>query len=502
MSLKEKAIKGTAISGTSTIYIAVLNFILVPILLNNLGLISYGLIGVVNLFSMIGYISLFGFGMASVIPKYIAEYRSKNKFDRINELVNTSLLLFAIIGLILFILLRLPLGLILDSFSGIAESYRKTLSDIITMVLFSYIFQFPLIILRGTLEGLLMFKLIHISIILVETFKAVSIYIMVRNGFTFEYVIYVNLIGAFILFIIFSYGVFFVFAEYKISQISFNSLKSISKYSSYMFAGRITSVIYNNADRLMISVFLSPSIMGLYEVLKKIPDLINRFLGIAVSTIIPITSSLQDDRKEEKIKILFHKGFRIYFSFIAPVIILFMIFSDEFLLIWLGPNYQYLSKLLILFLLNNLIITLFFGGNILYGINEQVKNMTLFRFGHAMIKLFTLILFIQEYELYAIVISYLLAQIFMLFVLILYYKVIKFNIKLFVSDIIQIVSMSLLTCVLFKLFISSILITNFFTLVLFILTSLLTSWLIIFSYKFDSEDKNILLTLINRAKGI
>ena len=302
MSLKEKAIKGTAISGTSTIYIAVLNFILVPILLNNLGLISYGLIGVVNLFSMIGYISLFGFGMASVIPKYIAEYRSKNKFDRINELVNTSLLLFAIIGLILFILLRLPLGLILDSFSGIAESYRKTLSDIITMVLFSYIFQFPLIILRGTLEGLLMFKLIHISIILVETFKAVSIYIMVRNGFTFEYVIYVNLIGAFILFIIFSYGVFFVFAEYKISQISFNSLKSISKYSSYMFAGRITSVIYNNADRLMISVFLSPSIMGLYEVLKKIPDLINRFLGIAVSTIIPITSSLQDDRKEEKIK--------------------------------------------------------------------------------------------------------------------------------------------------------------------------------------------------------
>jgi len=103
MSLKDKAIKGTAISGISTIYIAVLNFILVPVLLNNLGLASYGLIGVVNLFSMIGYISLFGFGMASVMPKYMAEYRSKNKFDQINELVTTSLLLYALTGLILFL---------------------------------------------------------------------------------------------------------------------------------------------------------------------------------------------------------------------------------------------------------------------------------------------------------------------------------------------------------------------------------------------------------------
>jgi len=70
----------------------------VPYLIRNIGLESFGILTLV--WALIGYFSLFDFGLGRVLTQQIAAYRGANAHDRLPSLIKTGLLLTLVTGLI------------------------------------------------------------------------------------------------------------------------------------------------------------------------------------------------------------------------------------------------------------------------------------------------------------------------------------------------------------------------------------------------------------------
>lgn len=501
MSRKKALINGTLINALSTVYVAILTFLLIPIFIENLGVTGYGLIGIANIFSLLGYISFFDFGMASTIPKFIAEYRSKKQIDNLNELINTSLLLFIIIGSVLAIVMVPFLGYIIEELFSVPPEFLPTFVKVVTVLVVSYVFQFPLLILKGILQGFLRFDILQWALILVETLRFGVVYYLVTNNHGFEVVVYSNIFAPLILTAIYFTAIIKVFPEYKFRSLSILSIKKIRKFSSYLFVGKFSSLLYNNTDRFLVGIFLSPALMGAYDVLYKLPMMVNKFFGLAVSAIIPVSSSINVDTEKSLIVQLFHKGFRFYFSFVGPIICASAYFAKTFLLVWVGQEFEFLYDLLLILLLWNLSTTLLFGGNIIMGLNLMMKELTFFRIIQALIKVVSCLLIIKNTELWAIPYSYLISSISIVYILTIFKKAINFKYQRLFLDIFIVLICGMVPYLINEYFISRLLIEPNI-LILAIKGSIWCAihWLLIYFLLFDADDRHTILGILKVKK--
>ena len=62
------------------------------IMVRNLHQDGYGLWTLIMSFSMTGYLSIVGFGMASSVTKFVAEYDAKDEINKINQVISIAFL--------------------------------------------------------------------------------------------------------------------------------------------------------------------------------------------------------------------------------------------------------------------------------------------------------------------------------------------------------------------------------------------------------------------------
>jgi O-antigen/teichoic acid export membrane protein len=84
-ALKEKIIRNTISCGASSTISILANFLLLPFMISRLGVIEYGLIGISDIFTVGGCMSLLEMGFQSSISKYVAEYNAKNNHIKIRR---------------------------------------------------------------------------------------------------------------------------------------------------------------------------------------------------------------------------------------------------------------------------------------------------------------------------------------------------------------------------------------------------------------------------------
>ena len=94
--LSQKVVKNTMYNFLGVLCISVASLILTPLIINALGLEQFGIWVTIHVF--ITYLGFFDFSMSSPIIKYVAEYLEKGDKKKLNELFNTSLVFYVLIG--------------------------------------------------------------------------------------------------------------------------------------------------------------------------------------------------------------------------------------------------------------------------------------------------------------------------------------------------------------------------------------------------------------------
>lgn len=406
MGLKKQLFRNTFFNGLASIYLALIQFISIPILIQSLGKEVFGIVAMINIFSIVGYISILDLGIPATIQRFTGFYLSKNQLDSLYRLISvaiTKLLIASVFSGLLIVMFR---RVIVYEFFRLDVEAAAVVMKLLVFQSFFNVFNFGNLLFKNALESLSCFKYVSFVALVIETLKIISIIFVEYIGIIdLSFVIYLYGVLSILIFIFYLTKFINEVPGFSYDPYDFKFSRDEKRFSNSSLIGKFASVLYNQSDKLLVTYYLGPSSMATYEVLSKIPALFSKVIGLSAYAIVPsISSSSIDSVKASKI---FNSGLEYMLKLIVPVLVFFVIYRDSLLVWWVGSEFLSVSKLLAFMLLWSFLTMFTFGGNILLGLNVRLKEINIFRTMQAIIKVVTLVVMIEYLDLFAVPISFL-----------------------------------------------------------------------------------------------
>ena len=291
--------------------------ILIPILINSIGLDRYGMIILSQ--TIVAYLMMiinFGFEMSAT--KQISIHR--NNLDKISEIVSAVLFILLLILLIIRFVYFFLLNFIFFSspyFLLFCLSFLFVLQE-----LFLPIWYF---------QGLEKMKFITIIDVISRFVSFVFIILFVNSAEDYLLVPIFRFIGLIVAALI---SIYIIFIQDKI-KLKYTKLKKIYFYlkeSSFFFVSKFSNIINERTNLLLLGLFVGMSSVAFYDFANKVISAINLIFGTLVKVLYPHIARSKDKLKVKKI---------LYFSIIISVIgyLFLCIFSKTITLIILGEEF-------------------------------------------------------------------------------------------------------------------------------------------------------------------
>ncbi|HAV4963191.1 TPA: flippase [Acinetobacter baumannii] len=313
------------------------------ILTRNLTVSEYGLFMLV--FALIGYISIFDFGLNRAIIRFIAI--NENNLLKKEKILGTSILVLSSIGISLLILMYLCLDLIVGvlNIEGIKnEVVQNSLIFAIISIPFFLVTQ----CFTGYLEGLQKFKLLNIQKTISNSLLVLLPVVFVLIESRVDYVIMGLMIGR-ILNLLISFFFYLRFDRIDL-KIDFSIIRDMVFFGGWITVSNIISPIMTYFDRFILSHLTNISTVGFYSVPTEIVSRMSIIHGSIAKALFPYMSSKENISKKQYFKYMFSL-FLITLIFCIP----FFIFGDVIVRLWVGEKYLGVSVDILKILLIGLI---------------------------------------------------------------------------------------------------------------------------------------------------
>jgi len=317
----------------------------IPFLIKGLGEEKFGILSLAWI--VIGYFSLFDFGIGRTLTKIVAENIGTDKDEDIPVIFWTSLLLMFIVSLFGSIILFLfTPHLVLNIFKISTIYEEETIYTFYTLAI-----SIPIVTttagLRGVLEAYQKFGVINSikTVLGIFTFVGPLLCLIFTNNL-FIIIILLTLIR-FVIWI-FYYRECDKLESIRKSKIviSKNFIKPIIKISTWMSVSNFIGPLLIYVDRFLIGAMISAVAVTYYttpyEVITKLLVIPSALTGV----LFPAISSNYKINPEYTHKLLL-KSIKYVFILIFPVVFVIITFSSEGIYIWLGEDFVEHSKLVL-----------------------------------------------------------------------------------------------------------------------------------------------------------
>lgn len=318
--------------------------------------------------SIINIVSIFTvFGLDNGLVKYISKYKSLNEKDKLNNIIKISL----IYGLTLSVFTSVIVFLLRDKIANIFND--KKLAESIVYGAWIII---PITLLRifgGIYRG---YKKLKHFVISKDVIKWMIFLFLIYTFFILNFKSTVYVVISLLVAIIIA----FVYMIINIKNLNLNlkkiiltkSNKSIKKellsYSSTLIFISFMGVILGKIDRIMLGIYMSSKMVGIYNIAAKIAASIKFLLVSSNMVFSSIISELYSKNKLEVLESLYSTITKWIITLTLPLMVTIIIFSRE-IIVFFGSEYLIGVNVLII-----LTITSFIA--ILPGANGYILNMT------------------------------------------------------------------------------------------------------------------------------
>jgi O-antigen/teichoic acid export membrane protein len=245
--------------------------------------------------------------------------------------------LLMIISFLFFILLNIFKSYISNFFNG-------GLEDTIFYMSFLLLLTPIQVVSSALLERNMKFKKLAIAEFVSLAVSSILGILLVHNNYSIMSLVYMLIANQLALAILLYLSVDFWIGL----RCSFSKIKYISSYSIHLISFTLVNYIVENLDKLLISKFMGKFDVGIYQRTQEITMTPSIFISRAIGRVaFPYMASFKDDLKRVKqlhVDLLFY-----ILLFGVPFISLFIIFSNEFVLILLGSQWKGMIPLLEIF---------------------------------------------------------------------------------------------------------------------------------------------------------
>lgn len=346
-------------------------------IIGTLGKEEFGLWALAGIIS--SYAQLSDFGITESLIKYIAEYSERNDTQKLNELLNTSFVLFLFLGAAFCLVFIHSMDTIVGAVLGIPVQYRKLASQVFSWSVVLFFANMVAGVFGSVLTGMQRMDFTNAIMFLSLVLNAAGTVIFLKAGYGLLGLVYNNaLTTVFIITTnILSTRKLFPGLEFSpVTHFRRDTTRTIFGFGWKVQVSNITQLMIFQIDRVLLSHYMGLTAVSNYEIANRTASQVRMFILSIFSPMVPAASSISTSKDDGMIAGLYRRSFKYMASIAIPSSLLVAALAHPFIETWIGPGNRtsaYTLQILAgIYLLNVLTGP---GSFILSGINKPHVNM-------------------------------------------------------------------------------------------------------------------------------
>lgn len=349
----------------------VIGLLYTPFMLRMMGQNEYGLYSLVA--SIVAYLTVLDLGFGNAIVRYTAKFRAQNKIDEQYEMFGMFFVLYCVIGL-LTLMIGGWLYVNIDTLFGAtmtSEDLDK-LRIMMLLMVFNLAFTFPMSVwgaIISAYENFVFQRLVNIVRIILNTL--VMIVLLYLGYKAIAMVVVLTLFNVMTLLINAWYCCKKLRIKVRFVRFRWAFLSEVSVYSFWIFLNAIMDRIYWSTGQFVMGMFVGAAAVAVYAVAIQLEHIFMSFSTSISSVFLPkVTAMITRENNEQAVSDLFIRTGRIQYIIMLFILIGFILFGKQFILLWAGADYEESYAIALLFfipltvpLIQNLGITILQARN-------------------------------------------------------------------------------------------------------------------------------------------
>jgi len=121
--------------------------------------------------------------------------------------------------------------------------------------------------------------------------------------------------------------------------VRWKTVKGLLCFGGKTLIPSVSRLLLNQTTNIMIVAYLGPAALALYARPRSLVLHLNTLVGKMSMTLTPTVSSLQSANKNNEIRGLLIASVKYSLYIILPIILVFIVFGDVIMLVWMGQRY-------------------------------------------------------------------------------------------------------------------------------------------------------------------
>jgi len=372
-------ITNTLISGFAFVVSALVPLLLVPLLIGSFGIVQYGIIVITRILLPTGTFAIFDFGNSEIATQAMAQARHDDDWLRAGRTLRClgkyTLITGLVVGLALFAGAHF-LGELLN----VPPEYQESFARIVIATSLAFPLLLTATIGEGILKGLEAFRRFRTVDVSNAALYGLLALAIIWRGLPFAwvalaYIFTMTLRAAVILTIALRMlrqrGVRFLVARPE-------ERADVRRRSLAMAGNRVLSATQAQGAPMLISALLSPSAVGLYDVITRVPRFFKSVTGLMNAAVLPLSARLDAANDEAGMRRLGELGLLAVSIATAPICAWCVVFSEPLLRLWIDAHFaSFWVWQAIMFIVPLANAMTSFGGGALLSRTHVVKQLNL-----------------------------------------------------------------------------------------------------------------------------
>lgn len=332
---------GALLSYVSIALNNVIGLLYVPFMLRMMGQNEYGLYSLVA--SVVAYLTVLDLGFANAIIRYTAKFRAENKIEEQYEMFGMFFILYCGIGLLAFLI---GLGL----YFNVDYLFNTTMSSedldkvriMMLLMVFNIAFTFPMSIWGAIItayEDFIFQKLVNIARIILNP---VLMIVLLNMGYrAIAMVVVITLFNIATLCVNACYCRYKLHIKVRFVRFKWGFLREVSVYSFWIFLNAIMDRIYWSTGQFVLGIYSGTVAVAVYAVAIQLETIFMSFSTAISGLFLPkVTAMVARNNNEKEVSDLFIRTGRIQYFIMFFILIGFILFGKQFILLWAGRDYE------------------------------------------------------------------------------------------------------------------------------------------------------------------
>jgi O-antigen/teichoic acid export membrane protein len=342
-------------------------FVLTPCIIRALGTTQYGIWSLVA--SIIGYYGLLDLGISSAIIRYVARYAGQRNHLSLNQVINTAIAIFSLIGSIVFAVSILGADPLARFFNVEAHDYI-ILKKCIWLLGGTAAIMFPGNVLGVAIIAHEHFVLRNMVNIICSILRCCLCLYILNTGGGLVAISWVNVALAFfgILLNLVILKIFFKHITLSLRLVRKSLIPTLLSFGFFTSITQIGNLMRNRLDTIIIGRYLNMDVVAIYSIAALLVIQLSHFIISGVGVSQPRLASLAGQNREGIFKNAILKYSIIASNLTAGVgLVLFLLCSD-FIKLWIPKNFEnahatvIMVGILLLVWIPDLMMVVFYNG--------------------------------------------------------------------------------------------------------------------------------------------